>query len=198
MTNILNFPFENPVHSASDVDPTKFKGGMRRLASGVSVVTTLGQFGPVGMLSTSVTSVSADPPALLVCVNKSTSSHEAFAASKLFCVNVLEDADHIVATRFGSPDFRHTRFQDRDWKKLSTGAPVLVGCSVSFDCEVAAQIEVATHTIFLGRVVAVETWTERNSPLLYWNGEYHNNATQVVSPGTVASGKTDPAKQPSR
>lgn len=197
MTSILNFPIEHAIQSlrtVPDVDPSAFKGGMRRLASGVSVVTTLGQFGPVGLLSTSVTSVSADPPALLVCINKSTSSHDAFVASKLFCVNVLENADQMVATRSGSPDFRQTRFQDRDWRKMATGAPALVGCSVSFDCELIAQIEVATHTIFLGQVMAVETWAEGSSPLLYWNGEYHNNASQFPAPGTdVASGKADVA-----
>jgi flavin reductase len=150
-----------------------FKSGMRRLASGVCVVTTKLAHGPVGLLSTSVTSVSADPPVLLFCVNKSTSSHDAFLSSKSFCVNVLEESDQMVATRFGSPDFRHVRFEDRDWQKLATGSPALKGCSVSFDCEMISQIAVSTHTIFLGHVLDIAQWTEHCSPLLYWNGDYH-------------------------
>ena len=155
-----------------------FKNGMRRLASGVCVVTTKLTNGPVGLLSTSVTSVSADPPVLLFCVNKSTSSHDAFLSSKSFCVNVLEEADQVVATRFGSPDFRHVRFEDRDWQKLATGSPALKGCSVSFDCEVISQIAVSTHTIFLGHVLDIAQWTESCSPLLYWDGEYHPVANE--------------------
>lgn len=178
MRNILSFPkIELPAHpvlrDASDVDPAAFVGGMRRLASGVSVVTTLTPSGPVGLLSTSVTSVSADPPVILFCVNKSTSSHEAFLKSKSFCVNVLEEADQMVATRFGSSNFRHVRFEDRAWKTLVTGAPALEGCSVSFDCEVVWQVEVSTHTIFLGQVINIVQWTKNASPLLYWDGAYH-------------------------
>lgn len=59
-----------------------------------------------------------------------------------------------------------------------TGSPALVGCSVSFDCEVIWQVEVSTHTIFLGQVVDIMQWTRTCSPLLYWNGEYHPGSTE--------------------
>lgn len=110
----LNMLARPALRDAADVDPARFKGGLRRLASGVSVVTTSSETGPAGLLSTSVTSVSADPPVLLVCINKSTSSHNALLASKSFCVNVLEEADQAVATRFGSADFRNVRFEGRE------------------------------------------------------------------------------------
>lgn len=183
MTNLLSFSnaIEIPAQGGlSDTAAAAFKNGMRRLASGVSVVTTRLASGPVGLLSTSVTSVSAEPPVLLFCVNKSTSSHDAFLSSKSFCVNVLEEADQMVATRFGSSTFRDVRFEDRDWQELATGAPALKGCSVSFDCEVISQIEVSTHTIFLGQVADVRQWTENCAPLLYWNGDYHLSQAQAA------------------
>ncbi len=178
-SNAVQMPPHQRLSDSRDIDTAAaFKNGMRRLASGVCVVTTKLTNGPVGLLSTSVTSVSADPPVLLFCVNKSTSSHDAFLSSKSFCVNVLEEADQVVATRFGSPDFRHIRFEDRDWQKLATGSPALKGCSVSFDCEVISQIAVSTHTIFLGHVLDIAQWTESCSPLLYWDGEYHPVANE--------------------
>jgi flavin reductase (DIM6/NTAB) family NADH-FMN oxidoreductase RutF len=76
-----------------------FKLGMRRLASGVSIVATTDEQGPEGFLATSVSSVAPDPwPCLLVCVNKSASSHDAFIRTKVFSVNVLAERQVDIAT----------------------------------------------------------------------------------------------------
>lgn len=158
----------------SSFDPALFKQGMRTLASGVSIVSTMGDDGPAGLLSTSVSSVSIDPPMLLVCINESASAHHRVQSSGAFCVNVLADTDQPIAERFGSAKMRAQRFRDRDWLPLVTGAPALAGCLASFDCKCVGNVEAASHTIFIGQVVGVKQWTEGEQPLLYWDGQYRS------------------------
>lgn len=170
---------QNPFVSSPDL-PQANKGGsildyrmgMRRLAAGVSAVTTELGGERFGLLSTAVTSVSADPDVLLVSVNRAASSHDIIRAAGKFCVNVLHAEDEDLAMRFGTPKLRHLRFEGRDWTSLATGAPVLVGALVSFDCELLREVEIATHTLFLGRVVAVQAERADIAPLVYLDGGY--------------------------
>jgi flavin reductase len=149
-----------------------YKQGMRRLASGVTVVTTTHEGGRFGLVSTAINSISTEPPILLVSVNQAGSAHDPIRASKAFCVNVLREDDTELAGRFSSSKLRETRFLDRDWHALQTGAPALAGCLASFDCEVLREVEIATHTLFFGQVVETRLWTDEIDPLLYWNGSY--------------------------
>lgn len=149
-----------------------FKLGMRRLASGVSIVTTSADGEPHGMAATSVCSVSADPPALLVCVNRNATCHDVIRRTGFFCVNLLRDGDDELARRFSTPAGRERRFLDRDWQSLSTGAPALIGALASFDAEVIEAVEAQTHTVFIGRVKATALWQEDIVPLVYLNGQF--------------------------
>ena len=150
-----------------------FKLGMRRLAAGVSLITTLDGAGRRhGMIATSVTSVCLDPPSLLACINKSASSYEALVNAGVFCVNLLaEDADD-VAMRFSSSKFRDLRFTEDGWGRLETGSPVLDSAIASFDCRVTSMIEASSHTIFIGEVVDVRLPQGQLSPLLYLDGAF--------------------------
>jgi flavin reductase len=157
-------------------DPGLYKQGMRRLAAGVSIVATEYQGERFGLLSTSVTSLSADPPALLVCIGRSASSHDPIAHSGRFCVNVLQQGDEELAGRFSSPKFRDIRFDGREWTILATRAPALVGCLASFDCIVSRAITAETHTVFFGSVAEIRLWSGSIDPLLYWDGSYRTQA----------------------
>jgi flavin reductase len=148
-----------------------FKRGMRRLASGVSIVTTLYEGGYKGLVATSISSLSSEPPSLLVCVNRVSSSHGMFHRSGVFCVNLLGDADAAVAASFSSAD-KARRFTEGTWTPLTTGAPALVTSLASFDCRVANAIDFETHTIFIGVIEAVELWQDDIAPLLYVDGRY--------------------------
>jgi flavin reductase len=164
-----------------------FKRGMRRLAAGVSVITTLDNGVPQGFVATAVTSVCADPtPSLLICVNRSASCHSAIRASGIFCVNLLGEGDEEIARVFSSPEHRHRRFDDCAWEALKTGAPALAGALVSFDCEVAEAIEVQSHTVFLGRVVTSHLWERAVEPLLYVDG--HFDALRSTAPAGARAG----------
>jgi flavin reductase len=170
---------EAPSADAATVtaDSGLYRQGMRRLAAGVSIVATEFQGERFGLVSTSVTSVSADPPVLLVCIGRSASSHDPIAHSGRFCVNVLRQGDEELAGRFSSPKFRNSRFDGREWTILATRAPALVGCLASFDCVVSRAITAETHTVFFGSVAEIQLWSGSIDPLLYWGGSYRAQAT---------------------
>ena len=154
------------------VTPGDFKLGMRRLASGVVIVST--RHGGVchGLVATAVTSVTADPPTLMVCINRTASSYVSLTASGRFCINVLDESDAELAARFASPHDREGRFGTGKWTRLATGSPVLEGSLVSFDCVLAERLEASTHTICFGEVVGISMGSGEIRPLLYWDGGF--------------------------
>lgn len=154
------------------MDPNDFKSGMRRLAAGVSLVTCEAGNARHGLIATAVTSLSAEPPSLLICVNASASIHEHLSEARSFCVNVLSRDQQDVAMRFATPRDRETRFEMGEWSALETGAPALRGAQVSFDCRPAQKSSFGTHTIFIGEVVAVTDWGSPSDPLLYHEGKF--------------------------
>jgi len=154
------------------IEAALFKSGMRRLAAGVSVITTALKGERHGLVATSVCSVSAEPPSLLVCVNQEASSHAAIREAGIFCVNLLGQDDDLLAKRFSDPAARALRFADREWSTLATGAPALVGALASFDCDVATMIPSGSHTIFIGNVQAAKLWQNDIAPLIYLDGRF--------------------------
>lgn len=155
------------------IDPVDFKQGMRRLAAGVSVITTLDDGQPHGFVATSVTSVAADPtPTLLVCVNRNVSCHDVIDRSGSFCVNLLGEPELELAKAFSSSAHRHMRFSTHEWRALTTGAPALVGALASFDCTLTEKVSVHSHTIFLGAVVAIHLPEGPLHPLIYAGGQF--------------------------
>jgi flavin reductase len=167
-------------------DPIEFKLAMRRLASGVSIVTTMDGDTPHGFAATSVTAVSADPsPLLLVCVNKSVSCHDLILASGRFCVNLLSEADVETAMLFSSAKDRHRRFGLCRWETLSTGAPALSSALASFDCRVHRAVEVQTHTVLFGEVVETKLIDDPLHPLVYIDGRF-DGLRSTTSAGAVS------------
>jgi flavin reductase len=154
----------------------EFKLGMRRLASGVSIVATSDNEGAKGFLATSVSSVALDPaPCLLVCVNRSTSSHDAFIQTHVFSVNVLAERQVDVARRFSSSELRDARFEGDAWEVLETGAPIYRDALASFDCRLMTTMTVQTHTVLIGRAVAVRSAEAAAEPLIYYDGCFDRN-----------------------
>jgi flavin reductase len=157
------------------IDGKTFKSGMRRLAAGVTVVTTLENNIPHGIVVTSASSVCVEPvPSLLVCINRGASCHDIIMRTRAFCANVLSSTDVELAQRFGSSQNRDKRFEGCVWAALTTGAPAITSALVSFDCEVSRLIEVHSHTIFVGDVREMRLWKEEVDPLLYFEGRYEN------------------------
>jgi len=148
-----------------------FRAAMRGLASGVSLVTTRDLSGAShGMAATAVMSVSAEPPRLLICVNKAASMHDPLVASGYFAVNFLAAEQAAMVGLFSSAQKRHLRFADSRWTKLETGAPVLEGAVATLDCRVVQRIDAETHSMFLGDVVATLSTADARAPLLHYHG----------------------------
>jgi flavin reductase (DIM6/NTAB) family NADH-FMN oxidoreductase RutF len=156
------------------IDTGAFKKGMRHLAASVCLITTRHDAERGGLTATAVCSVSAEPPQLLVCVNREASAHPLIVASRIFAVNVLAPEHRKIAERFAGMDGVEgdDRFVDMgQWRTLTTGAPVLGGCPVTFDCQVVSTMVAGTHTIVIGEIVDV-TLDPANLPLLYADGAF--------------------------
>jgi flavin reductase (DIM6/NTAB) family NADH-FMN oxidoreductase RutF len=159
-------------HAASQpVNLAQFKLGMRSLAGAVCIITSAHAGHRYGMTATAVCSATAEPPTVLICVNKSTATHGAIAKGRVFCVNALRAEDWEVSTLFSGAQSGEARFRSRDWTRLATGSPVLIDALVSFDCRVVKKMAHGTHSIFLGQVEQV-LFGKKGRPLLYAEGQY--------------------------
>jgi flavin reductase len=161
------------------VDTEQFKTGMRSLAGAVNIITSAHSSHRYGMTATAVCSVSAEPPTLLVCINKHASTHDAISKGKVFCVNVLRSEDWELSTSFSGQQTGEGRFRTRNWSKLATGSPVLVDSLASFDCRLVKSLPHGTHTIFLGQVEQV-LLGKKGKPLLYSEGQYAKLASLTL------------------
>lgn len=165
------------------IDPELYKSGMRRLAAGVSIVTSLGSDGPRGMTATAICSVSVSPPTVLCCVNRTASPHAAIRASGVLAINLLAGTDQALADRFAAAETGEPRFGTGGWTRLQTGAPILETALAAFDCRVVETVDGASHSIFIAEVVEVRC-SEAVAPLLYCNGGYGDFvATETLTSG---------------
>jgi flavin reductase len=148
----------------------EFQRAMSLFAAGVTVITTLRDGRPAGLVATSVCSLSADPPSIIVCVNKTASAHDAMIAEGKFAVNLLSVDHRDVVGRFR--DARgHDRFDTHRWATGTTGSPVLSDAVVVLDCEIGDKHDGFTHTIFVGiiRDIAFASDTQ-DAACLMWHG----------------------------
>lgn len=148
-----------------------FKGAMRRLAATVTVISTGDGGERQGMTATAVTSVTADPPAILVCVNQSASLHPVMTNGTRFCVNLLNNAHADVAGAFGGRLQGAARFSAGDWSDNDKGVPFLTDAQANIFCTVDALMIYGTHTIFVGKVDSVRLFGDI-APLIYQDGRY--------------------------
>ncbi|MDD3445191.1 MAG: flavin reductase family protein [Zavarzinia sp.] len=150
---------------------TAFKGAMRRLAATVTVITTGSGGERQGMTATAVTSVTMDPPALLICVNQSASLHPVLETGTRFCVNLLNESHGEVAGAFGGRLQGADRFNAGQWAVNDHGVPYLTDAQANLFCRVDALMLYGTHTIFVGRVEDVRLFGDI-APLIYQDGRY--------------------------
>ena len=158
---------EIPVSSAD------FRGAMRHLTGGVSVITAGRGKDITGMTVTSVTSLSVEPPTLLVSINRDASSFPLIKRHGAFGVNILNADQLDVAERFaGKGGLKGAdRFKGANWVTAVSGVPLLVGALSAFDCEVEEIMERHSHGIVIGRVREIKS-SSRTAALAYWHGQY--------------------------
>lgn len=162
---------KTPDGAPSEELRTAFKGAMRRLASAVAVVTANGPQGPLGLTATSVTSMTVEPPAVLVCVNQSASIHSALAVGLPVCVNLLSRDQQDVSGAFGGKLPPEERFSVGAWQADLNGVPRLENAQANISGQIDQLLPYGTHSIVIIRVDDVRL-TGPVAPLIYQDGGY--------------------------
>lgn len=151
-------------------DARTLRDALGCFATGVTVVTTISETGePVGLTANSFTSVSLDPPLLLVCVAKTSSSLKVLEVSNHFAVNVLHIGQQPVSNVFAKTV--DDRFGQVAWQPGMNNSPLLAGALANFECDQYAIHDGGDHVILLGRVTRAK-YEPRRDPLLYFRGKY--------------------------
>ena len=157
----------------SAISSDDFRLAMRRLAGGVSIISAVGPDGPLGVTATAVVSLTAEPPSVLCCLNRSLTLETVVKETGRFGVNMLRADHHDLAKRFaGMNGVRGSaKFEQGDWTILPGDVPALSDSLVSFDCRVGDIFEVGTHSIFVGLIDDV-SFGESGDPLVYCDGAF--------------------------
>lgn len=151
------------------INKDDFRKALSCFASGVTVVTLLdGNNAPQGLTVSAFCSVSLDPPLILVCIDKGTSSHQAIAETGLFVVNILAEEQRSISEQFALslPD----KFEGVDHSPGIDRVPVLNDALTSLECSVRNAYDGGDHTIFVGDVHNIRL--AQGKALVYYNGEY--------------------------
>ena len=167
----------NSIVRAVSIEPevtgSDFRNAMRQLTGGVSVITAGKGRDISGMTVTSVSSLSVDPPSLIVSLNRESSSWPLVKRYGFFGVNILTSDQVDIAERFtGKGGLKGAaRFAGADWTTRASGVPLLVGALAAIDCEVEDVVERHSHAIVIGRVLDIAA-SARTAALAYWQGRY--------------------------
>ncbi len=162
------------------VTPKDFRKIMRQFATGITVVTTVQSDGTYyGLTVNSFTSVSLEPPLVLICIDKRTEADTILPRSQFFCVNILHEGQQELSDRFAGRDpYNLKPFAGFATHTEVTGAPVFDDCLGFADCRIVQTYDGGDHTIFVGQVEKVGVTDQVNeagqeiAPLLYFRSNY--------------------------
>ena len=166
------------------VEPQVFKDTLAQWASGVTIVTSLDGTQRIGITVSSFSSVSLEPPRILICVGKQLYTNSLIERSGIFAVNILSAGQQELGMRFAGliPEIED-RFAGIDCFTAVTGSPILPGVLAWLDCRVAHAYDGGDHTIFVGEVAAAEAQPP-GDPLLYYNRQWRRLGAQPPSPSS--------------
>lgn len=162
----------------SVVDKLALRRAFGNFVTGVTIVTAMDEVGrPRGLTVNSFTSVSLDPPLVLVCIADTAQSCDAFRRCSGFSVNVLHEEQRRYSDIFASksPD----KFERVEWSPGFTGAPRIAGSLAAFDCAVHERVQAGDHMILIGRIACFESCAGR--PLVYGQGGYISVSVQQAA-----------------
>ena len=155
--------------ASSPMDSRALRNAFGCFATGVTVVTTMGQHGAIGTTMNSFTSVSLDPPLILFSMGRDSEHFDDFTAAKTFAVNVLSTDQEDQSNRFATPG--RQPMTDGEFTTGKTGSPILPGALTTLDCTLETHYDGGDHIIFLCRVVTIAPPTD-GKPLIYYRGGY--------------------------
>jgi flavin reductase (DIM6/NTAB) family NADH-FMN oxidoreductase RutF len=163
-----------PDLAGADVTAPEFRYAMSHFATGVTVVTSVASDGhPVGTTASAVSSLSLDPPLVLVCFDYASQTLAAVRSHRAFVINVLDKSQQQLSANFAR------RGSAAAWAGVAhrpgrSGSPRLHGVLAALECTVERSFPGGDHEIIVGRVREVETTGQEGAPLLYWRGTYRS------------------------
>lgn len=158
-----------------DVTAEDFRQGMRRLGGAVNIVTAANGGAWAGLTATAVTSLSAEPPRLLACINRQGATYDTISKGRKLAVNVLGIQHKALAMRFAGMDNEpeNERFDGGSWQSHDGCAPVLTNALVSFICDVESIMDVGSHGVVIGNIMSVIIPNSQDiEPLCYVDGDW--------------------------
>ena len=157
------------------IDGRELRNAMGLFATGVTIITTKDATGkPFGLTANAFSSLSLDPPMLLICVDKGVDCYNCFEESKVFAVNFLSAAQEELSTRFATKGIE--KFAGLSYSLGELGVALLEGALAHFECAVAHAYEGGDHTIYVGEIQRLVTVP--GDPLLFYQGKYRSLAPQ--------------------
>ena len=149
-----------------------FKQLLGRFASGVTVVTTKNNEGVHGVTVSAFSSLSMEPPLVLICIARTGSSHDMLLAGQRFVVNILSAKQASLAYKFANPDLdSQARFADENYHTTENGLPVFEANLAHIACRLINTFDGGDHTIFVGEIESGD-FSEGEEPLVYYQGQF--------------------------
>lgn len=151
------------------IDRNELRRVMGHFATGVTIITTVSKDGNIfGLTANAFTSVSLDPPLLLISVDKKAESYPCFEESRVFTVNILSDEQEALSRKFAVSG--GDKFQGVAYRAGANGVPILDGALAYLECKLYATYDGGDHTLFLGEIEQAET--REVMPLIFYRGGY--------------------------
>src|SRR4051812_48744409 len=146
------------VHAPAEppVAPEVFKDALARLAGGVAIISCWDGSTPRGLLVSSITGLSVDPPRFLFCVRKEASSHDVLVDAEHCGVAILAEHDEAEALRFSNSSLSHERFDPERWRLAAGAPPAYRGGLSTTACRIDQRIDTGTHTVFIVTAASVD------------------------------------------
>lgn len=162
-------------------DGQDFRRACGQFLTGVTIVTTRAENGtPLGVTANSFSSLSLDPPLVLVCLAKRLASYAAFREGRTYAVHVLAAEQAELSTRFATRGV--DKFAGLAWREGLGGAPLIPGYLALFECSIVRAVDGGDHTIFLGQVERLDVAGGEPSPLGFFRGTYVEVHHRVSGP----------------
>jgi len=158
-----------------DILENQMKQAMRRLGASVTVITSYDGIQKYAMTATAVTSVTLDPPALLICVNRASGLHHVLSKGYGFCVNILFSDQQAISDICASKEQGEEKFNLGDWLYDDNDLPYLKHAQASIFCDLDHDHSYGSHTIFIGKVNKAII-RDDISPLMFLAGNYFSPA----------------------
>jgi flavin reductase (DIM6/NTAB) family NADH-FMN oxidoreductase RutF len=154
------------------LDQDLMKQVNRRFITGVTVVTVMDEDVPKGLAVNAFASISLDPPTVMVCVQRTSSTHDCLFRASHLAINILSTAQLDVVKRFATKS--EDKFSGLDWQRGPWGSPFLERSSAQMEVQIRERLQASTHTVFICRVL--EAQVSDHAPMVYSAGQFFDSA----------------------